>query len=154
MAGMVEPVIRPVRANDAAAWHTLWRGYCDFYRATVPEAATAATWARVLEPDAKVRCIVAELDGRVCGLANYVLHENTWGVQPVCYLEDLFVQPSARGKGVGKALVEALRRSMATEGWSRLYWNTREDNAPARRLYDRFTRADGCVRYVLTPNPS
>jgi GNAT superfamily N-acetyltransferase len=67
----------------------------------------------------------------------------------VCYLEDLFVLESARGRGVGKALIEWLRNAMFAEGWARLYWVTREDNAPARALYDQFTAADGFVRYML-----
>jgi GNAT superfamily N-acetyltransferase len=67
----------------------------------------------------------------------------------VCYLEDLFVAPSTRGHGVGTALIEWLRNAMRAEGWARVYWMTKSDNLPARRLYDRFTQADGFVRYVI-----
>jgi GNAT superfamily N-acetyltransferase len=78
-----------------------------------------------------------------------VVHENTWETQPVCYLEDLFVAPAARGHGLGAALIEWLRNSMRAEGWARLYWMTRRDNDTARALYDRFTKADDFVRYVI-----
>jgi len=78
-----------------------------------------------------------------------VVHENTWETQPVCYLEDLYVLPSARERGIGTALIEWLRNAMRAEGWARLYWMTREDNTQARQLYDRFTQADGFVRYVV-----
>ncbi len=94
-------------------------------------------------------CIVAEVDGKVYGFAHCVVHENTWETQPVCYLEDLYVQPSARRHGVGKALLEWLRNSMRAEGWARLYWVTRRDNATARALYDQFSEADDFVRYVI-----
>ncbi|MEO7548500.1 MAG: GNAT family N-acetyltransferase, partial [Ramlibacter sp.] len=67
----------------------------------------------------------------------------------VCYLEDLYVLPSARGHGIGKGLIEWLRNAMRAEGWARVYWVTRQDNANARRLYDQFTQADGYVRYVI-----
>ena len=67
----------------------------------------------------------------------------------MCYLEDLFVLPSARSRGIGKALVEWLRNSMRAEGWSRLYWMTREDNDRARKLYNQFVQPDGFVRYVI-----
>ena len=144
-----QTLIRPAVPADEAAWKSLWRGYCDFYGTTLPEAVTARTWARILDPDSGVLCIVAEVDGQVCGFANCVIHENTWEMQPVCYLEDLFVLPSARGRGVGKALIDWLRNAMRAEGWARLYWTTREDNAQARSLYDQFTKADGFVRYVL-----
>lgn len=127
----------------------MWRAYCDFYRVQLDAGVTDRTWKRILDPDSAVMCIVAEIDGQVCGFANCVVHENTWESQPVCYLEDLFVQPSARGQGVGTALIEWLRNAMRAEGWARLYWVTRADNEPARRLYDRFTQADGFVRYVV-----
>ncbi|HWI80013.1 MAG TPA: GNAT family N-acetyltransferase, partial [Ramlibacter sp.] len=73
----------------------------------------------------------------------------TWETQPVCYLEDLYVLPSARGRGIGKALTEWLRNSMRAEGWARLYWMTRQDNERARKLYDQFAPADGFVRYMV-----
>jgi GNAT superfamily N-acetyltransferase len=94
-------------------------------------------------------CIVAEVEGRVVGFAHCVVHENTWETQPVCYLEDLFVAPQARGQGVATALIEWLRNAMRAEGWARLYWMTAADNAQARRVYDRFAQADGFVRYVV-----
>jgi GNAT superfamily N-acetyltransferase len=141
--------IRAALPSDEAAWRQLWRGYCDFYRVQMPEEVTSRTWTRILDPDAQVMCIVAEVDGQVYGFANCVVHENTWETQAVCYLEDLFVNPSARGHGLGTALIEWLRNAMRAEGWARLYWTTRADNVQARRLYDRFTQADGFVRYVI-----
>jgi GNAT superfamily N-acetyltransferase len=77
------------------------------------------------------------------------VHENTWETQPVCYLEDLFVTPAARGRGLGAALLDWLRNAMRAEGWARLYWSTKADNLQARKLYDRFAQADGFVRYVI-----
>jgi len=148
---MPPPLIRAALPADEAAWRQLWRGYCEFYRASVGDEVTNRTWKRILDPDSAVMCIVAEADGHVVGFANCVVHENTWETQAVCYLEDLFVASSARGHGTGKALIEWLRNAMRAEGWARLYWMTREDNAPARRLYDQFSQADGFVRYVVKP---
>ena len=146
---MPAPTVRSALPSDEAAWRRLWRGYCEFYEASVPDAVTDRTWKRILDPDSAVMCMVAEVDGQVYGFANCVVHENTWETLPVCYLEDLFVQPSARGHGMGRALIEWLRNAMRAEGWSRLYWMTKQDNASARALYDRFTKADDYVRYVL-----
>jgi GNAT superfamily N-acetyltransferase len=146
---MAAPIIRSALPADEAAWRKLWRGYCDFYEAQLGEDVTQRTWKRILDPDSAVMCIVAEVDGQVYGFANCVVHENTWETQAVCYLEDLYVMPSARGHGIGKALIEWLRNSMRAEGWARLYWMTREDNADARKLYDQFAQADGFVRYVI-----
>lgn len=146
---MPAPVIRSILPDDEAAWQRLWRGYCDFYQAEVPDAVTRRTWARILDPDSAVMCVVAEADGEVVGFAHCVVHENTWEAQPVCYLEDLYVDPAARAQGIGRALLEWLRNAMRAEGWARLYWMTRRDNDAARALYDRFTPADDFVRYVL-----
>lgn len=143
-------MIRAALPSDEAAWRALWKGYCEFYSADVSPDVTARTWQRILDPDSAVMCIVAEVDGQVYGFANCVVHENTWETQPICYLEDLFVLPSARGHGLGRALIEWLRNAMRAEGWARLYWMTRaEDNAAARGLYDQFAKADGFVRYVV-----
>ncbi|MGV3569560.1 MAG: GNAT family N-acetyltransferase [Ramlibacter sp.] len=144
-------LIRAALPSDEAAWRALWRGYCDFYRANVSDEVTTRTWQRILDPDSAIMCIVAESEGRVVGFANCVVHENTWETQPVCYLEDLFVAPAARGRGAARALLEWLRNAMRAEGWARVYWVTQADNAPARALYDQFTAADGFVRYVIRP---
>ena len=147
---MDAPTIRSALPGDEAAWRRLWQGYCEFYGANLGEEVTARTWKRILDPDSAIMCIVAEVDGQVYGFANCVVHENTWETQPVCYLEDLYVLPSARGHGIGKALIEWLRNSMRAEGWARLYWMTHEDNERARKLYDQFAAAYDFVRYVNT----
>ena len=142
-------IIRAALPSDEPAWRELWKGYCDFYQAQVSDEVTKRTWQRILDPDSQIMCVVAEVEGQVYGFANCVVHENTWETQAVCYLEDLYVRPGARGRGIGFALIDWLRNAMRAEGWARLYWMTREDNAQARRLYDRFTQADDFVRYVI-----
>jgi GNAT superfamily N-acetyltransferase len=141
--------IRAALPSDEPTWREMWRDYCDFYRAHLSDEVTRRTWKRILDPDSQVMCIVAEVEGKVYGFANCVVHENTWETQAVCYLEDLYVTPAARGRGVGSALIEWLRNAMRAEGWARLYWVTKSDNAQARRLYDRFIQADDFVRYVI-----
>ncbi len=143
--------IRSALPGDEAAWRSLWLGYCSFYGVALAPEVTDRTWKRILDPDSAVMCVVAEVEGQVYGFANCVMHENTWQTQPVCYLEDLFVLPAARGRGIGAALIDWLRNAMRAEGWARLYWMTHEDNTDARALYDRFARADGFVRYVVRP---
>ena len=72
-----------------------------------------------------------------------------WETSPVCYLEDLYVEPGVRAGGVGRKLIDWLVDAMAREGWSRLYWLTRENNYRARGLYDKYTPRDPFVRYVV-----
>ncbi|MEY4710838.1 MAG: hypothetical protein RIS88_288 [Pseudomonadota bacterium] len=146
---MTPLTIRAALPGDEKSWRTLWSGYCSFYSTHLPTEVTDRTWQRILDPESAVMCLIAEVEGQVYGFAHCVVHEATWETQPVCYLEDLYVLPSARGRGIGGALIEWLRHAMRAEGWARLYWMTRQDNAPARRLYDRYASADDFVRYVI-----
>ncbi|ACS85616.1 GNAT family N-acetyltransferase [Musicola paradisiaca] len=142
-------VIRQAQAEDEAAWRQLWAGYNGFYQSNVAPEVTAYTWQRILDPASTLLCRLAERQGQVVGFSLSVLHEGTWVVTPVCYLEDLFVSPDCRGQGIGRRLIEDLVEQCQAQGWSRLYWHTRQNN-PARRLYDEFQPADDYVRYRLT----
>jgi GNAT superfamily N-acetyltransferase len=144
--------IRTARYDDEAQWRGLWRGYTDFYETHLPEHVTAATWRRIVAPDPAILCRFAEQKGRLLGFSHSLLHEGTFVQEPVCYLEDLFVDPAARGRGVGRALIADLVAMAGHRGWSRLYWHTRAENLAARRLYDAFAPADDFVRYGLTTN--
>jgi GNAT superfamily N-acetyltransferase len=141
--------VRPARADDEAAWREMWKGYCDFYEEVVEEPVTAATWERLLDPDWPMGALVAVDGDELVGFANYVVHPRTWSREPVCYLEDLFVRPAARGRGAGRALIERLLELGRAQGWVHVYWHTRRDNATARALYDSFRPADDFVRYVV-----
>lgn len=141
-------VIEDARPQDEAAWRSLWAGYNTFYEAEVAPDITARTWARILDPSVPMICRVARHGEQLAGFSISVLHEGTWVAAPVCYLEDLFVDPACRGGGIGRALIADLVRLGKEKGWSRLYWHTRQDN-PARRLYDSFVEADDFVRYRM-----
>ena len=143
--------IRAARTSDATAWRAMWAAYCTFYDQTLPESITEGVWARILDSTSPVHCLIARgEDGTPFGFANYVLHPHTWSDKTVCYLEDLYVAPEARGHGVGHALIEHLIETGKTSGWARVYWHTEIGNAAARRLYDRFKPADDFVRYTVS----
>lgn len=144
---MSDIIIRKAEARDEARWRELWAGYVDFYRGSVPEEATALTWARLLDAGSNMECLVAERDGRVDGLCNYVFHDSTWSVQPICYLQDLFVDPQSRGGGLAKKLILACEDEARTRGAFRLYWQTQEYNAPARSLYDTIVPRSSFIVY-------
>ena len=147
-------VIRSVDADDESRWRDLWDAFTRFYEREPEETLTRHTWARILDDGSPVHAIVADAAGLgVVGIANYVIHQSTSTLTPVCYLQDLYVDPTARTLGVGRRLLEWLFVEAAARNWSRLYWQTREDNYPARMLYDRFTPHSGFVRYVLTVPP-
>jgi GNAT superfamily N-acetyltransferase len=142
-------VIRDPTPKDEPDWRRLWAGYNDFYEKQVDETVSAATWRRLLQKSDGLFGRIAVYDGAVAGFAACVLHAGTWTEQPICYLEDLFVDPVLRGKGIGEALINDLIKQAKEHGWSRLYWHTRENNKVARRLYDKFAMADDFVRYRI-----
>lgn len=143
--------IRKVEARDEMRWRELWDGYCRFYERELSESITRHTWARILDATSPVHAIVAERDeGSVVGVANYLLHENTSALGQVCYLQDLFVDSRQRAVGIGKQMIDWLIAEMKLQGWSRLYWQTKENNYRARGLYDKYTPHSGFLRYVVT----
>jgi GNAT superfamily N-acetyltransferase len=144
--------LRPPQPEDEGVWRGLWKDYCDFYGESVPEEITAGLWTRLLDESGTVRGLVAtDAAGNLLGFAHYVLHPHTWSLQTLCYLEDLFVSPQARRKGIATLLINHLLELAREHGWRRVYWHTDTDNETARRTYDRFTLADNYVRYTITP---
>ena len=143
-------IIRPIEARDRAAWEPLWDGYIRFYERAPREDITRHLWNRMFDPASPVHGIVADdADHGVIGLAHYVIHENTSQLLPVCYLQDLYVDADVRALGAGKLLIDWLVAKMQSDGWPRLYWNTKENNYRARGLYDKDAPRDEFIRYSL-----
>ncbi|TCL72062.1 GNAT family N-acetyltransferase [Rhizobium sp. BK251] len=143
-------VIRDARLEDETRWRKLWADYLAFYQVGIDPDITDLTWRRVFDPASTIFMRVAEADGNVVGFALGLTHEGTWIRSPDCYLEDLFVDPDARGKGIGRALMDDLVVLCKANGWARLYWHTSEDNETARRLYDSYVETDGHIRYRIS----
>lgn len=140
--------VRPLQASDREAWLPLWRGYLDFYEASVSDEVTDETWRRIIDPAGRIHGLAAlDEGGRLVGVAHFLFHPVTWSIADRCYLEDLFVAPEARGTGAGRALIEAVYRAADEAGADQVYWLTAESNKVARRLYDRVGRLTPFVKY-------
>lgn len=143
-------MIRDAVAADYAAWLPLWRGYNEFYgRPAFPDDITQTTWARLLAPAEPMHALLAEHDGAVVGLAHFLFHRTTTAIANTCYLQDVFVAPDVRGRGIARALIEAVHARAVAAGAARLYWQTHESNATARRLYDRIAERSGFIVYRM-----
>ena len=145
MSGAV--IIRSVAPTDFPQWSPLWEGYNNFYKRTLPADVTQMTWSRFFDSYEPVHALVAEQDGRLLGLVHYLFHRNTTMIGPICYLQDLFTDEAARGKGVGRALMEAVYARAKEAGSPRVYWHTHETNATARMLYDKVAERSGFIHY-------
>jgi GNAT superfamily N-acetyltransferase len=146
--------IRPLERSDWEAWLPLWHGYLDFYRSTLSEATTEATFSRLCtESEAMFGFLALDETGAGRGLVHCVLHASTWSRRPSCYLEDLFVGPDARGSGLGRALIERARRSADDRGAHHLYWHTQQYNGRARSLYDQVARPTSFMVYETDVTP-
>ncbi len=142
--------IRQAEPRDEAAWRQLWAQYLAFYGVSLPPAQTDRTWGWLMTPDHPLKLRVAEDDGG--GLAGFALwqhHPSSWVMTDDLYLEDLFVSPAARGKGLGRALIEDLYAIARARGFGRVYWMTETGNAQARRLYDAVSAHDDHIRYRI-----
>jgi GNAT superfamily N-acetyltransferase len=141
--------ISRITADDRSAWEALWQAYITFYESEVPAEVTESTFARILEDEHVHGAIARDDEGRAIGLVHWLTHPATWTLGTYCYLEDLFVDPGARGSGTGAALIEHVRSWAHTFGASKVYWLTAHDNATARGLYDKVARSTGFVHYEI-----
>lgn len=148
------PLVRPIARGDYPGWRPLWDGYNAFYgrfgATALPEHITASTWQRFLDPVEPMHCLVAQEEGSgaLLGLAHCVYHRSMTRIEPVCYLSDLFTREAARGRGIGRLLIEAVYEQARTAGSSRVYWQTHEGNAAGRLLYDKVARHHGFIVYA------
>ena len=150
--------VRPLEARDHAAWIRLFKGYIEFYKATVAEDVIATTWERLInrEPGSPVGLVAVDATDAPLGLAHVLFHRSTWSATWYCYLEDLFVDPARRKAGAGRALIEAVYREADARGCTRTYWMTQEFNDTGPRAVrpggdQGAVRAISAVSWCQTP---
>lgn len=141
--------VRPVEPRDKRRWRELFQGYIEFYGASVAEDVIETLWHRLLQGGDGFHAALLAVDeaDTPIGLAHILMHRSTWTNGHYCYLEDLFVDPAVRGRGAGRALIEAVYARADAHGCSRTYWMTQETNATARALYDRMASKSPFVQY-------
>lgn len=146
MSGMIS--IGVLEAGDRAAWEELFAGYHAFYgRADWPRANYDKAWGRFQQDD-QIHARGAFVDGRLVGIVHFLVHPSTTTAD-VCYLQDLFTAPEARGKGVARALIAEVERWARDQGCARVYWLTQSGNDTARRLYDQVAENRGFIQYLI-----
>ncbi|MGZ3552909.1 MAG: N-acetyltransferase family protein [Vulcanimicrobiaceae bacterium] len=143
--------IRAVLKEDFPAWKILWDGYNAFYgragETALSSEITQMTWSRFFDAYEPIHAVVAEGSGKLLGLAHFLFHRSTIQIAPSCYLQDLFTVEEARGRGVGRALINAVYQHAAAAGSPRIYWQTHESNSVAMQLYDKVAEKSGFIVY-------
>lgn len=140
--------VRPLEPSDRPAWGPLWEAYLRFYETVLPKEQYDLTWSRLLDPAEPMHGLGAfDENGRLVGIAHAIFHRSCWLPDWTCYLQDLYVELSQRGKGTGEALIDAVAELARNHKAGRLYWLTHESNATARRLYDRVAQNAGFIQY-------
>jgi len=140
--------IRPIEQSDWTAWHDLWTAYLAFYQTSLPDDTKRVAFDRLLDPSTKVHGLLAELDGSPVGLVHFIYHDHMWRPEGVCYLQDMFADPDIRGKGIGRALINAVYAAADAAGAPGVYWLTADSNTQARMLYDRVANLTPFIKYA------
>ncbi|MGB6119952.1 MAG: GNAT family N-acetyltransferase [Mesorhizobium sp.] len=147
---MADVIVRPLTQTDHDEWQRLWTDYLTFYETTVSDQVYITTWRRLFtEGEYEPRGFLALVDGKAVGLVHFMYHRSCWSLANNCYLQDLYADASARGTGVGTALIKAVQDEAAMAGVTNVYWMTHETNATARSLYDKVARRTGFIEYDL-----
>ncbi len=142
--------VRPVAAGDKDAWNRLYEGYSIFYKVTQTQEMRDRVWSWLHDPAHQTCGFVAEdADGKVIGLAHYREFARPLAAATGGFLDDLFVDPDARGTGAADALIEALKDEAGRRGWTVIRWITADDNYRARGVYDRLAAQTKWVTYDI-----
>ena len=146
---MLNLTIRALQEKDKSQWLKLWAGYLEFYKSTISSEQTELTWKRLINNEQKMFGFVAETEEGVIGFTHCLFRPSTWTETDYCYLEDLFIDPNIRGKGIGRALMNRVIELAKEKKSKRVYWTTQEFNKTARVLYDSITPVSEFVQYRL-----
>ena len=142
---------RRIDKGDRAAWLSLWSQYLDFYGQAIQAEVTDQTWNRFFTDEGH-KCLIAVDPAieKAIGFTTYLIHPSTWTLHGYCYLEDLFVDPSATSRGAGRLLIEAVVAVANEMRISRVYWHTQSDNLVAQGLYDKVGKNSQMIQYRIT----
>ena len=140
--------IRPLAKADYDEWRALWISYLEFYETSLTAEVIDENFRRFIDNDqTRQNALVAESTDELVGLVHYIFHLDTWAIQEICYLQDLFVIPRDRGKKIGQLLIEGVYKRADKYGAPSVYWLTQEFNVPARKLYDRMADLTPFIHY-------
>ncbi|HYQ52104.1 MAG TPA: GNAT family N-acetyltransferase [Pseudomonas sp.] len=144
---MPSVTLRPVSAQDHAAWLALWQAYLRFYQTELADEVSLSTWQRLLGPNEPTHSTLAWVDGKAVGMVNFIYHRSNWSIENSCYLQDLYVDSTQRGLGIGRQLIEHVYATAKADGCIKVHWLTHETNATAISLYEQVAERPGFIQF-------
>ncbi len=142
-----------LRFEHEQPWRALFQGYADFYGRPFDDAHKAVVWAWLMDPSHELEGYVALAAGEPVGVAHVRRMPSPLRGCDVGFLDDLFVEPAARGVGVGDALVRFVAALAHERGWQVVRSITADDNYRARSVYDRVARKTAWNLYEMAAAP-
>ena len=142
-------VVRPVAPQDRAGWNLLYAAYARFYETEQTPDMRDRVWGWLMDPAHAVCGQVAETPAGLIGLTHYRPFARPLAASTGIYLDDLFVDPAARGSGAADLLIEAVRVVAGAQGCGVVRWITAADNVRAQKVYDRMASRTAWVTYDL-----
>ena len=144
---MSSVTLRPVTTQDHAAWLGLWQAYLHFYESELTEEVSLSTWQRLLDPNEPTHSALAWVDGKAVGMVNFIYHRSNWSIGNACSLQDLYVDSTQRGLGIGRQLIEHVYAKAKADNCAKVHWLTHETNATAISLYQQVAERSGFIQF-------
>jgi len=142
--------IRTAGDDDFFGWLPLFAAYCEFYETELDDAKALIVWTWIRdEADPLQAALAVDEEGRPVGLAQFRVVPDSLQATRGIHLDDLYVDPQARGAGVGRALIEFVHARSLETGTGGVSWVTAADNADAQRVYDELARRTTWVTYEM-----
>ncbi|WP_433604968.1 N-acetyltransferase family protein [Prescottella agglutinans] len=152
MATTTNTTIRTLDPADESRWRVLFREYRKFYKLPESEDIVSRAWGWFMDPRHECKALVAEVDGEILGFAHHRRFSSPYTGTTGLFLDDLFTDPAARGRGVGRALIGRLTEMATAEGRAVVQWVTADDNHQAQALYNTLATRTNWVTYEAEPS--
>jgi GNAT superfamily N-acetyltransferase len=142
--------IRAAGDDDFFGWLPLFEAYCRFYETELDDAKALIVWNWIRDEAEPLQAALAvDDDGRPVGLAHFRAVPHSLTATRGMFLDDLYVDETARGSGIGRSLIEHVHARAAEIGQGGVSWITAEDNAPAQQVYDQLAKRTSWVTYEM-----
>ena len=137
----------PLMPRDYEQWLVLWQQYLVFYEEKLPPGITQKTWQRLVDPTFPYYGLGARNQGCLQAFVHFTYHPSSWSRVDVCYIEDMFVDPTWRKQGLARQLMAQVYEIARSHGSDKVYWITQSKNKTAQKLYQQIAQSVDYLRF-------